>query len=130
MGSYFAVFAFMIIFLNKNNVRSVISVKKCVDWYRDVSVQKQVFKFFVCVGPKVFWKIFSSKIYKWHVYRFTFWWKLRICYHFYENMYRKNENPKIRAHFEVSLQTFKSFHIQSLVHGLLIALLSPDFYED
>ena len=46
-GSYLAVFAFLIKFFNKNNMKSVISVENCVDWYinRDISAQNFVWKF-------------------------------------------------------------------------------------
>ena len=75
-------------------------------------------KFFLkvfCLGyPHDFFekKKFSLKICEWHVSRFSFWWRSRICYYFYENMYRKNKNRKIRAHFGASLKTLKKFHIQ------------------
>jgi hypothetical protein len=48
-GFYLAIFAFFITFLNKNNIKFIISVENCVDWYinRDVSVQKNFFNFFV-----------------------------------------------------------------------------------
>jgi len=31
---------------------------------------------------------------------------------FYENMYMKKENRKIRAHFGIALKTFQYFHSQ------------------
>jgi hypothetical protein len=46
-------FAFIITFFNKNNIKFLISMKDCVDWYInwDISVQKLLWKFLSGVPP-------------------------------------------------------------------------------
>ena len=58
-------FCFFITIFNKNNMKFVISVGNCVDWYinRDISTQTKNFNFFVPGHPEDFFekKIFVKK---------------------------------------------------------------------
>jgi hypothetical protein len=111
-GSYLAIFAFLITFFNKNYIKFVIFAKNYVDCYinQDISVQKIFCSYLSGLTSRIFSKYsFSWKIYKWHFYRFTFWWRLRICYYSGWNMYMKNEIVKYECILPCNSRHFNNF---------------------
>ncbi len=100
-------FAFFITFFNKNDIKLIISVKNCLDWYinRNISVQKMLWKFLSGVPPRIPLG-FCAKIFFLRE-KYTndmsidavFDGDYEFAIIFSGNIYMKNENRKIRVHF-------------------------------
>ncbi len=100
MASYLTIFAFFIIFFNKNNIKFVIFVKIRVDWYInwDISFQKS-FQIF-CMGyPQK--NIFRQKYTNGMPIDAVFDGDYESASIFGETIYIKNENRNMRVHFSM-----------------------------